>query len=83
MQNKINKDINEQDFFDNFLNPFRNKLNERTISNIIKDAILKYNETDPIKSELRKRAVDRFCSKPFDLRISELKALLNEDYYNV
>jgi hypothetical protein len=38
--------------------------------------------TVPPKSELRKRAVDRFCSKPFDLRIIELKALLNEDYYN-
>ena len=55
----------------------------RTISDIIEDAVLKYNETDPVKSEIRKKAVERFCSKPFNLNISELNDLLNEDYYGV
>lgn len=36
--------------------------------------------TDPIenlvKSKIRKNAVDRFCSKPFDLKINELMSLL-------
>ena len=55
----------------------------RTISDIIEDALMKYNQSDPVKSEIRKKAVERFCSKPFNLNISELNDLLNEDYYGV
>jgi metal-responsive CopG/Arc/MetJ family transcriptional regulator len=53
----------------------------RSISDIIQDALIRYNEADPIKTEIRKAAVARFCSKPFNIKASELNELLNEDYY--
>jgi metal-responsive CopG/Arc/MetJ family transcriptional regulator len=55
----------------------------RTISDIIQDALLKYNDTDSTKSELRKAAVTRFCSKPFNLNTREINELLSEDVYEV
>ncbi|MDP2302479.1 MAG: ribbon-helix-helix protein, CopG family [Ignavibacteria bacterium] len=55
----------------------------RTISDIIQDALLKYNDTDSTKSELRKSAVTRFCSKPFNLNMREMNELLNEDIYEL
>jgi len=55
----------------------------RTMSEIIQDAILKYNDTDASKSEIRRRAVSRFCSKPFNLSTGELTELLKEDYYDL
>jgi len=54
----------------------------RTISEIIQDAILKYEELEPTKIELRRAAVNRLCSKPFNLKQSELEELLIEDYYD-
>ena len=53
----------------------------RSISEIIQDAILKYDELEPTKLELRKAAVSRFCSKPFNLSSDEMEKLLNKDYY--
>lgn len=53
----------------------------RTISEIIQDAVLKYEGTEPAKLELRKEAVKRFCSKPFNITDSEMEELLTEDYY--
>jgi metal-responsive CopG/Arc/MetJ family transcriptional regulator len=53
----------------------------RTISDIIQEALIKYNDTDTTKSELRKAAVMRFCSKPFNLNTKEINELLNEDIY--
>lgn len=53
----------------------------RSISEIIQDAILKYDELEPTKLELRIAAVNRFCSKPFNLKQNELEELLTEDYY--
>lgn len=55
----------------------------RTISDIIQDALLKYNDTDSTNSELRKSAVARFCSKPFNLNTKEMNELLNEDIYEL
>jgi hypothetical protein len=55
----------------------------RTISDIIQDALIKYNETDTTKSELRRGAVNRFCSKPFNLNTKEMSELLNEDIYEL
>jgi hypothetical protein len=51
------------------------------MSDIIQDALIKYDEIDLTKVELRKTAVDRFCSIPFNLDISEVNELLKEDYY--
>jgi hypothetical protein len=53
----------------------------RSISQIIQDAILKYEDLEPTKLELRKSAVNRFCSKPFNLNQSDIEELLIEDYY--
>ncbi len=53
----------------------------RTISDIIQDALIKYNDTDSTKSELRRAAVNRFCSRPFNLNTREINDLLNEDIY--
>lgn len=53
----------------------------RTISDIIQDALIKYNDTDSTKSELRRAAVTRFCSRPFNLNTREINDLLNEDIY--
>jgi len=55
----------------------------RTISDIIQDALLKYNDTDSTNSELRKAAVTRFCSKPFNLNMREMNELLSEDIYEL
>ena len=53
----------------------------RTISDIIHDALLKYNENEVIKTELREEAVNRFCSKPFHIKANEISKLLSEDYF--
>jgi hypothetical protein len=53
----------------------------RTISDIIQDAILKYDELRHADENVRKSAVERFCSKPFNLKGKEIKELLDEDYF--
>ena len=53
----------------------------RTISDIIQDALIKYNEVDVTKSEIRKAAVTRFCSRPFNIKINDINKLLDMDYY--
>jgi hypothetical protein len=53
----------------------------RTISDIIQDALIKYNEIDLAKTELRRAAVNRFCSRPFNLDTSDINELLKEDIY--
>ncbi|KAF0151259.1 MAG: hypothetical protein FD143_2114 [Ignavibacteria bacterium] len=49
----------------------------RTISDIIQDALIKYNEAESTKPELRRAAVNRFCSRPFNLNTREINDLLN------
>ena len=53
----------------------------RSISEIIQDAILKYEDIVPARLELRNAAVSRFCSKPFNLTLNDMEELLIEDYY--
>ncbi len=53
----------------------------RTISDIIQDALIKYNDTDSTNSELRRAAVNHFCSKPFNLSTKDINDLINEDIY--
>ena len=53
----------------------------KTISEIIQDAILRYNEADVTNTELRIAAVERFCSEPFKIKTNELNKFLKEDYY--
>ena len=54
----------------------------RTISDILQDAVLKFENTEPADYELRLAAVNRFCSKPFNITKSEIDELLSEDYYD-
>jgi ATP-dependent protease Clp ATPase subunit len=49
----------------------------KTISSIIEDALLNFCYTVPASTEIRRAAALRFCSKPFNLNIKELKNLLN------
>ena len=51
----------------------------RTISDIIQDALNKYMNTDSLKSDLCIAAVNRFCSKPFNLNTREINEILNEE----
>ncbi len=55
----------------------------RTISEIIQDAIIRYDETGPTKLGLKLDAVKRFCSKPFNVSRFELDEILEEDYFEV
>jgi len=51
----------------------------RTISDIIQDALNKYMDTDSLKSYLCIAAVNRFCSRPFNLNTREINEILNEE----
>ncbi|MBZ0178635.1 MAG: hypothetical protein K8F36_05025 [Melioribacteraceae bacterium] len=53
----------------------------RGIGDIIQDAILNYEKTDKSSISMRKEAVNRFCSKPFNISKKEAEKLLKEDYY--
>ncbi len=53
----------------------------RTISEIIQEAVIHYESTIPVRSELRKEAVERFCSQPFNLKPGDIEDLLTEDYF--
>ncbi len=55
----------------------------RTISDIIQEAVLKYNDTDIAGLEIRRKAAKNFCSRPFNLKTAELDELMREDYYEV
>jgi metal-responsive CopG/Arc/MetJ family transcriptional regulator len=59
----------------------RNVNEGRTISEIIQDALIKYIDTDTTKYELRRTAINRFCSKPFNLNTKEINEILNHDIY--
>lgn len=51
----------------------------RTISDIFQDALNKYMDANSLKSYLCKAAVNRFCSKPFNLNTREINEILNEE----
>jgi hypothetical protein len=53
----------------------------RTISDIIQDAIIKYDELRFTDTDIRKAAVYRFCSRPFKLETKDIIELLDEDIY--
>lgn len=54
----------------------------RAISEIIQDAVLRYEGNDSSSSEMRLAAVGRFCSKPFNLTAKDIDEILKEDYYD-
>lgn len=53
----------------------------RGISDVIQDAILNYEKADKTNLSTRKEAVNRFCSKPFNISLKEAEKILKEDYY--
>ncbi|NUM72432.1 MAG: hypothetical protein HUU43_16425 [Ignavibacteriaceae bacterium] len=54
----------------------------KTISEIIQDSVLNHSDTETFSMEIRKQALERFCSKPFSLSKNEIEEILNEDYYD-
>jgi len=57
----------------------RSNKEDKTIGEIIENAVLLYEKEDPIKYELRIAAVNRFCSKPFNITLTELEEFSLED----
>jgi len=53
----------------------------REISDKIKKVVVIYEKPGNAKLSLRKAAVNRFCSKPFDISHKEIEKLLKADYY--
>jgi hypothetical protein len=53
----------------------------RAISEIIQDALLRYFHASPKEASVRLAAVDKLCSRPFNLSPQELAEILEEDYY--
>lgn len=59
----------------------KSKREGRQISEIIHDALTRYNEVTPVNSRIQKEALNRFCSKPFNISVKELNEILNEDVF--
>lgn len=58
------------------------ELEGRTISDIIQDALLRYFHSAPMETSIRLAALERLCSRPFNLSMDELKEIMEEDYYD-
>jgi hypothetical protein len=53
----------------------------RTISEIVQDALLNYFNAGPKNVELRKMALNGLCSRPFNLSGQELEEIMAEDFF--
>ena len=51
----------------------------RPFSDLLQDAAVHYLDRRPGMHELRKQSVERFCSKPFDLKKSDIQKILEEE----
>lgn len=54
----------------------------RSISDVIQDALTNFFRGDLKPREMRIQTVERLCSKPFNLPIEELNEIIEEDYYD-
>ncbi len=54
---------------------------DRSISDILQDALQVYLKAGPRRRELRVAAVESFCSKPFHLSNLEIRQILAEEYF--
>jgi len=54
---------------------------DRSISDIVQDALRDYLQADLRQRELRIAAVDSFCSSPFQLSGLEIQQILAQEYY--
>jgi predicted transcriptional regulator len=55
---------------------------KRPISEIIQEAVSRYLAGGSENREIRKSAVGHFCSRPFKLSASEVREIVEEDYFN-
>ena len=53
----------------------------RPMNEIIYDALTLYFQTGQRQADIRRRAVDRLCSRPFRLSLQEINENLEEDYF--
>lgn len=53
----------------------------RAISDVIQDALLRYFHATPKEASVRLAAVERLCSRPFNLSPDELAEIVEEDYF--
>jgi hypothetical protein len=54
---------------------------KKPINEIIQEALSRYLTGGSIQRESRKAAVAHFCSRPFSLSASEVREIVEEDYY--
>ncbi len=59
----------------------RSVRDDRSISDILQDALQSYLHGAPRQRDVRMAAVERFCSRPFHLSGMEIQQLLAEEYY--
>ena len=55
----------------------------RSIGNIIQDALLRYFHSSRKEAALRLAAVERLCSRPFNLSPQELGEIVEMDYHEL
>lgn len=53
----------------------------RPMNEIIYDALVQYFQGQKGQENLRQVAVERLCSRPFQLSLQELNEILEEDYF--
>ncbi len=53
----------------------------RTMNEIIYDALTQYFRKQQHKKDSRRAAVDRLCSRPFNLNQQQVDEILEEDYF--
>jgi hypothetical protein len=51
----------------------------RPFSDLLQDAAVHYLDQRPRMHELRSQSVDHFCSKPFELRKSDILKMMEEE----
>lgn len=54
----------------------------RPISALIQDAVIKYEQSDPLQTTLRLNALDRLLSMRFSIPEEDWQAIMEEDYYD-
>ncbi|GAB4381396.1 MAG: hypothetical protein Kow0042_31950 [Calditrichia bacterium] len=53
----------------------------RSMSDLINEALLIYLQNSKMERELRVAAAKRLCSKPFQISPQEIKEIMEEDYF--
>lgn len=59
----------------------RSAMEGRSISAIIEEAVMKYDQSETMDRELRMRALDRLLSIRFNIGKEDWDAIMEQDYY--